>query len=150
MINANLGKLDKKMNTVKLSFEAVLDLNVETWGLAALSQIGEMYNFFFTTIEKTPPPRFFDYEQQEIIKSRMIEQAAPLRLKAIESYKQCLKKSLKLQWFNKWTDLAERQVAKIAPEEFRYNIEERGAPVYLHTPKVQRGLILELPEPEVP
>ena len=46
-----------------------------------------MFYFFFTTLEKTPPPRIFDYEMQEFFRAAMIQQADPLRRKAIDAYK---------------------------------------------------------------
>ena len=125
-----------------------MSLNVESWGLAALSQIGQMFYFFFTTLEKTPPPRIFDYEMQEFFRAAMIQQADPLRRKAIEAYKTCLDKSLKVQWFNEWTDLAEQQIAKINPEEYRYSVEERGSPFNFHQQKLRRSLVTSLPEEE--
>ena len=148
MVQKNVQKLNKKMAKVKKSYEEVLSLNVESWGLAALSQIGQMFYFFFTTLEKTPPPRIFDYEMQEYFRSAMILQADPLRRKAIEAYKTCLDKSLKVQWFNEWTDLAEKQIAKINPEEYRYSVEERATPFNFHNTKLRRSLITSLPEEE--
>ena len=148
MVQKNLQKLNKKMVQVKKSYEEVLSLNVESWGLAALAQIGEMFYFFFTTLEKTPPPRIFDYEMQEYFRASMIQQADPLRLKAIEAYKTCLDKSLKVQWFNEWTDLAEQQIAKINPEAYRYSVEERATPYNFHQTTLRRGLVTSLPEEE--
>ena len=146
MVKKNLAKLSKEMNKVKASFEKVIRLNVESWGLASSTQIGEMFYFYFTTLEKTPPPRIFDYETQEMFRSNFIQMADPLRKKAIIAYKTCLKKALELQWFNEWSDKAEQQIAKIAPEEYRYSIEERGTPIYFHKPGIERGLVTELPE----
>ena len=125
-----------------------MGLNVESWGLAALSQIGQMYYFFFTALEETPPPPSFDYETKEFFRSTMIQQANPLRLKAIEAYKLCLDKSRELQWFNEWSDLAEQQIAKINPEEFSYSIEERGQPSQFHQTRIFKALIPELPSEE--
>ena len=148
MVQKNVQNLDKQMAGVKKSYEEVLSLNVESWGLAALAQIGQMYYFTFTTLEKTPPPRIFDYEMQEYFRAAMIQQADPLRRKAIEAYKICLDKSLKVQWFNEWTDLAEQQIAKINPEEYTYSVEERGVPSVFHKTALRRALITSLPEQE--
>ena len=148
MVSKNINKLNKKMTQVKKDYEEVLSLNVESWGLAALSQIGQMYYFFFTTLEKAPPPSIFDYETQAFYRSAMIQKANPLRLKAINAYKSCLDRSLKVQWFNEWTDLAEKQIAKINPEEYRYSVEERGTPFNFHRTTLRRALVTSLPEEE--
>ena len=146
----NMKKLDQEMSRVKVSFEKVIGLNVSSWGLASMAQIGEMFYFYFTSIEKLgdKPPKIFNYEMAEFFRSSMIQLANPLRLKAVGAYKNCLKKALEIQWFNEWTDKAEKQVAKIAPEEYRYSIEERGKPVYFHQGAIRRGLVTELPEEE--
>ena len=116
MVGKNLNKLNKKMTQIKKNYEEVLSLNVESWGLAALSQIGQMFYFFFTTIEKTPPPRIFDYEMQEYFRAAMIQKADPLRRKAIEAYKTCLDRSLKVQWFNEWTDSLSNRSQRSTPK----------------------------------
>jgi hypothetical protein len=83
---------------------------------------------------------------QEFFRSNMIQMANPLRLKAIGAYKICLEKALEIQWFNEWSDKAEQQLAKIAPEEYRYSIEERARPIYFHQQRIRRGLVTQLPE----
>ena len=78
----------------------------------------------------------------------MIQKADPQRRFAIEAYKTCLDKSLKVQWFNEWTDLAEQQIAKINPEEYSYSVEERGQPTVFHQTLLRKPLITSLPEQE--
>ena len=147
-VKNNVNKLLTKISSIKSEYEAVMSLNVESWGLAALSQIGEVYYFAFTTLEKSPPPRKFDYETKEMFKGAMVQMADPLRQKAVMAYQACLSKALKLQWFNKWTESAELRLAKIDPSAFHYSIEERSPPVHFHNPRVQRGLVTTLPDEE--
>ena len=147
-ISENLVSLLKDIERVKQSFEAVLAMNVVSWGLAALSQTGQMYYFAFTTLEQTTPPSIFDDETKEFFRNSMIEKADPLRVKAVEAYKVCLDKARELQWFNEWSDLAEQQLAKIDPAAFHYSVEERAKPVHFHTAAIRRELILTLPEAE--
>ena len=104
-----------------------------------------MYNFAFKTLEQTTPPAIFDFETQEFFRNSMIEKADPLRIKAVDSYKICLDKARELQWFNEWSDLAERRLAEIDPAAFRYSIEERAKPTHFHTNAIRKDLILELP-----
>ena len=148
-LKKNITKLIKELNRVKSNFEKILPLNVSDWGLAALTQIGEMYNFTASNLENAPAPSIFDEETKEFFRNKTIEQSAPFRQLAIQSYQECLKQSLKIQWFNKWSDLAEKQVAKLDPSRFRYNIEERGKPTHFHNNRIQRQLVLTLPEDEV-
>lgn len=146
LVSKNITRLSAELMKIKQSYERVLSLNVESWGLAALAQIGQMFYFFFTTIEKSPPPRSFDYEMQEFFRGAMIQKADPLRVKAVESYNLCLEKALTVQWFNEWSDLAEKQLARINPETFRYSIEERAKPTYFHRAPIRRPIITALPE----
>jgi tetratricopeptide (TPR) repeat protein len=148
MVRNNIKNLATSIKKIRKNYENVVGLNVESWGLAALSQIGQMYYFFFIALEEAPPPPSFDYETKELFRSTMIQQANPLRLKAIEAYKLCLDKSRELQWFNEWSDLAEQQIAKINPAEFSYSIEERGQPSHFHQTRIFKALVRELPSEE--
>ena len=148
MVKKNIVTLQKRIEKIRKSYEEVVGLNVESWGLAALSQIGQMYYFLFTALEDTPPPPSFNYEAKEFFRITMAQTANPIRLLAIQAYKYCLDKSRELQWFNKWSDLAEQQIAKINPQEFSYSIEERGEPSHFHQSKIFKALVRELPSEE--
>lgn len=147
-IQKNGQELLKEMDRLKIRYEEVILMNVEEWSLAALTQIGEMFNFAFTTLEQTTPPKIFDLETADIFRQKMEEQAEPFRQLAIQAYKICLEKAREVQWFNEWTDLSEQQISKINPEAYRYSIEERAQPSYLHNNPLRLKLVTELPVEE--
>ena len=109
-----------------------------------------MYDFLFTTLENSPvPPAFLsDYEIEAEYRANMVQQADPFRRLAVKSYEICLQKARSIGWFNKWTDLAEQQLARINPENFNYSVEERARPTEFNSRPILRGLITELPSEE--
>lgn len=147
-IQTNIVALLKEMERIKKRYEMVIGMNVEEWSLAALTQIGEMFNFGFTTLEQTTPPKIFDIDTADFFRQSMEEKAEPFRQKAIQAYKVCLEKAREVQWFNEWTDLSEQQIAKINPEAYRYSIEERAQASYLHNNTLRLKLVTELPAEE--
>jgi len=147
-IQTNISALLKEMDRIKKRYERVIGMNVEEWALAALTQIGEMYNFGFTTLEQTTPPKIFDFETADFFRQSMEEKAEPFRQLAIQAYKICLEKAREVQWFNEWTDKSEQQIAKINPEAYRYSIEERAQPTSLHNNPLRLKLVTELPAEE--
>jgi tetratricopeptide (TPR) repeat protein len=144
----NIKELDSTITKIKAGFEEVLALNVQNWGLASLARIGEMYEYAFLKIEQFPPPVAFDFDTQEMFKSNMIQKASPIREKAVESYNVCLKKALELQWFNEWTDLAEKRIAKISPENYHYSSEIRSQPNHFYQKPLGQKIMLPNPEDE--
>ena len=142
-----VGLLTKEIEKVKQGFEEALAMNVETWGLAALSQMGELYTFAFNTLAQTPPPAIFDAETRDFFRTSMTEKAEPLRLKAVESYKTCLDKARELDWFDEWAELSARRLVEPAPTSPPRG-EERAATPASPPSKIiiRRGLILALPE----
>jgi hypothetical protein len=140
---ASFGKEVEKLGK---EFTQIIDLNVSHWGLAALSSIGDMYYYAFTTLENTPPPSFFDEETKEFFRNTLIENAVGLKNQAIASYNLCLNKSLQVQWFNQWTDQAEKKLAEIQPENFTYSYEEKGTPVFFGSTEIKQPLVLKIEE----
>ncbi len=138
----NIKELDASISKIKSGFEEVLLFNVQNWALAALARIGDMYEYAFKRIEQVPPPSAFDFDTQEMFKSNMIQKASPLRDKAIDSYSICLKKALELQWFNEWTNLAEKKIAKLSPENYHYSSEVRSQPNHFYKKPIGMKVIL--------
>jgi hypothetical protein len=59
-----------------------------------------------------------------------------------------LKKALELQWFNEWTDLAEKRIAKISPENYHYSSEIRSQPNHFYQKPLGQKIMLPNPEDE--
>ena len=49
-----------------------------------------------------------------------------------------------MRWFNEWSDLAERQLARLNPQEYRYNAEVRARPTNFGGKTVRGGLVTQV------
>ena len=143
-----VATLNRKLEAVKQIYEEIVGLNTQNWSLAALTQIGRMYDFFFRKMEEAPVPQSFPYDIQELIRVAYLEKSRPLREKAIETYRLCLQKAQQVQWFNSWTRIAEERLGQISPESFRDTPEVRSAPDQMNQSQIAKGLIVTLEERE--
>lgn len=155
----DVGRFVKAMGTIiakktKLIAEArdiyveVIQFQSANWAIAALARIGQMFQGLAEDVYGAPAPRIFNEEQVEIFKGQMAEKAAVLEDKAIEAYVRCLKKTQELNWFNEWSDIVERQLAKLKPGEYRYPDEIRSTPTFFDNSDISRGFIATLPTEE--
>ncbi|MFN3201888.1 MAG: tetratricopeptide repeat protein [Bradymonadia bacterium] len=152
----NVGRFVKAMGAIiakktKLIAEArdiyveVIQFKSANWAIAALARIGQMFQGLAEDVYNAPAPRVFNEEQVEIFKGQMAEKGSVLESKAVEAYIRTLKKAQELNWFNEWSDLVERQLAKLKPGEYRYPDEVRSAPTFFDDSAISRGFIAELP-----
>ena len=58
----------------------------------------------------------------------MANLSEPQRKFAVTSFRLCLDKAKELRWFNEWSDLADRALANLDPDNYRYSDEVRIAP----------------------
>jgi tetratricopeptide (TPR) repeat protein len=126
----------------------VIEFKSPNWAIAALARIGEIFENLSDEIYNLPPPKNFDEEQVEAFKTAMAERAEVPRSKAKEAFELCLAKARELRWFNQWSDVAERRLADLMPEKYRYNAEVRAKPDHFGPDIVGQRFIGKLEEPE--
>jgi TolA-binding protein len=131
-------------------FEEVIKYGSPTWAIAGLARIGQIYEELYNEIYNVPAPKSFDEEQTEIFKGAMTDRSEPQRLKARDAFETCLREASRLKWFNKWSDLAERRLADLMPEKYRYNAEKRATPTNFGPDVVGKSFIAKLDEPVAP
>jgi hypothetical protein len=68
--------------------------------------------------------------------------------KAIEAYVTCVKKAQELRWFNEWSDLSARELARLNHKEYRYDGEVRSKPDHFGTTVFRQPFIATLPTQE--
>ena len=112
-------------------YTEVIGLGSPKWAIAALARIGEMYQQLSNDIYNYPAPKSFDEEQAEFFKGDMADRSDIQRTKAIDAYQVCLTKAREFRWFNRWSNLAERQLAELDPSNFRYNAEMLASPTHV-------------------
>jgi tetratricopeptide (TPR) repeat protein len=150
-INNMIKKITAKTAIVveaKRIYDEVILFLAPNWAIAALTRNGQMFQQLANDIYEVPAPRSFNEEQVEIFKGAMAERAATPEGKAVESYVIVIKKAQELRWFNQWSDLAERQLARLNPREYRYNAEMRARPDNFGGEAVRRGVVTTLRQQE--
>lgn len=134
--------------SARVVFLEVIELKSANWAIAALARIGQIFENLSDEIYNLPAPKTFDDDQVEAFKGAMTERAEVPRAKAKEAYELCLGKARELRWFNQWSDVAERRLADLMPEKYRYNAELRARPDHFGPDIVGQRFIGKLDEPE--
>lgn len=127
-------------------YEEVIKYQSANWAIAALTRVGQMYQDLANEIYNLPAPASFNEEQVEIFKGDMAQRASIVEQKAVSAYILAIKKAQELQWFNDYSDLAEKQLAKLNPREYRYPSEIRTKPNHFDQGFIGQGFIAELPK----
>jgi tetratricopeptide (TPR) repeat protein len=129
-------------------FLEVIEFKSPNWAIAALARIGQMFQQLANDIYDAPAPKSFNEDQVEAYKTKMAEYGKVPEDKAVEAYVLCLKKAQELRWFNDYSDLAEKQLAKLNPREYRYASERRARPTFFGDQWVRQTYISKLPSAE--
>lgn len=125
-------------------YNEVIMFQSPNWSIAGLTRIGQMYQALANDIFDAPAPGSFDEDMVEIFKGDMAQRAAVPQDKAVEAYIICVKKAQELRWFNEWSDLSERELARIRPQEYRYNAEIRAQADHFGGTTLRPDLVTEL------
>ncbi len=139
------SELAAKARTIYLE---VIEFKSPNWAIGALARIGQMFQQLANDIYDAPAPKSFTEDQVEAYKGAMAERAQVPEQKAVEAYVLCLKKAQELRWFNDYSDLAEKQLAKLKPREYRYASERRARPTHFGVSNVRQQFISSLPTAE--
>jgi tetratricopeptide (TPR) repeat protein len=126
----------------------VIQFRSPNWAIAALARIGQMYQALGNDVYNYPAPSSFDEEMTEAFKGQMSDMSDIQINKAVEAYVLCIQKAQELRWFNQWSDLAEKELARLRPAEYRYNAEQRARPTHFGPPAVAQSVITRLPTQE--
>lgn len=127
----------------------VIQFQSPNWAIAALARIGQMYQALGNDVYNYPAPSSFDEEMTEAFKGQMSDMSDIQINKAVEAYVLCIQKAQELRWFNQWSDLAEKELARLRPAEYRYNAERRARPTFFGPAAVAQSVITQLPSEEV-
>ncbi|MBA2661692.1 MAG: tetratricopeptide repeat protein [Bradymonadaceae bacterium] len=109
-------------------YEQVILFGRPDWAIAALYRIGTQFQNFADTIRKSPPPSRLTYDQQEIYRGILEDQASMIEQRAVVAYSQALQAARQSNWFNRYSRDAEVRLAALRPREFRKPSEMRAQP----------------------
>src|SRR5690554_3552147 len=125
-------------------FEEVILFKRPDWAIAALYRIGAQYQDFANTVRDTPIPRRLTYDQKEIFRGLLEDQASKVEEQAVDAYSKALEVALSESWFNEYSRQAEVQLARLRPREYRSPSELRAEPENLAPGFMRAGFIDKL------
>ena len=128
---------DKQKNAADLmkSYEAVRDIKGggAAWAVAAAARVGQTsQNFsdglFTAEIPKDVRTGQFAEDAVDAYCDALTTKAAPLEDLSVGAFGFCLQLSTKLNWFNDWSRLCEKELGQIRPADFPTATEFHGEP----------------------
>ncbi len=134
-LKKKLDKKVKKSKEVQKIYEQVILFGRPDWAIAALYRIGTSYENFANSLRQSPCPRKLTYDQCEIYKGLLEDNATQIETNAVTFYEKSLEAARQANWFNKYTKLSETRLAKIKPRQYRKPSELRAEPNH-----VQKGV----------
>lgn len=138
-------QITKKMEIAQKAhkiFEEVLFFHRPDWTIAALYRIGSQYQNFAETVRHSPIPKRLTYDQKEIYRGLLEDQASQRDDQAVDAYQRALEVALNESWFNEYSKRAEVELAKLRPREYRTPSELRAEPDNLN-PGFMRAAFIE-------
>lgn len=124
-------KLQAKMKVAdeaKKIFESVILFGRPDWAIAALYRIGAGFQDFAENIRHSPPPKRLSYDQKEIYRGILEDQASQIENLAVDAYKRALDIARDKSWFNQYSKKAEIALSQLRPKEYRRPSELRAEP----------------------
>lgn len=109
-------------------YRDVVKFGRPSWSIAGFYRLGYVKQSFAKEIREAPVPPGLDYEQEELYKGALEEQATGIEEQSVADYKQCLDLALKASWFNEYSKQCEVRLAGLRPREFRKPSELRAEP----------------------
>jgi cellulose synthase operon protein C len=130
-------------------FEEVILFGRPDWAIAALYRIGTQFENFANTIRKSPPPRRLTFDQQEIYRGILEDQAVMIEARAVNAYAQALQAARTASWFNDYSRDAEVRLAQLRPREYRSPSELRATPRYFSEGFMRAGFLKTIEEKDM-
>ncbi len=130
-LKKRLQKKFKVAEEAQKIFEQVIGYARPDWAIAALYRIGAGFQDFAENIRSSPPPPRLTYDQKEIYRGILEDQAVIIEEKAVDAYKRALDVAKEYSWFNDYSKKAEIQLAQLRPKEYRKPSELRAEPDHL-------------------
>jgi TolA-binding protein len=109
----------------------VLELTDNAASIAAVARLGQIAQNFADSLFTAEIPKNlrtgpFAEDKVEAYCDTLTEKAEPLADRAVAAFGTCLAKSTELGWFSEWSQLCERELGQIKPEEFPTASERRS------------------------
>ncbi|MFT7621048.1 MAG: tetratricopeptide (TPR) repeat protein, partial [Myxococcota bacterium] len=125
-------RLGKKINLIAEAtkrMQEVAAFGRPQWEIAAFNRIGQAYQNLADAIENAPLPKRMDEEARYMLQEEFQKKANAVRAKAIEAYRICLDRAIKNEWFNEFSENAEKNLAKL-DLQYKFTREIRPTPTF--------------------
>lgn len=119
------------------------------WAIAAAARVGQVAQSFSDTLFTAEIPRNvrtgqFADEAVDAYCDALTTAAAPLEESSIGAFSTCLEESTKRNWFNEWSQLCEKELGQIRPQDFPSTAEMYSSPDNVAAVLDTQGPVLEL------
>lgn len=123
------------LGVAQKEYEAISELQVPQWDIAAATRIGDMYLSLVNEFRDAPvPPVLADDEELVSIYYQGLDEASkPWIEKAKNAYEFCLITATKVRWFNEFMTSCEEELFKLDPRAYPRAAELRGSDVYAYS-----------------
>jgi tetratricopeptide (TPR) repeat protein len=130
-----MGAKAKALEEAQKSYEAISELKVPQWDIAAATRVGDMYLSFVDDFRDAPVPPVLegDDELVDIYYQGLDEASKPWVQKAKDAYEFCLITATKVRWFNEYMTRCEEELFKLDPRTYPRAMELRGSDTYTHS-----------------
>jgi hypothetical protein len=123
-------KIGKAVEAKKV-YEKVILFKRPDWAIASLYRIGSNMEELANTIRDSKCPKRLNYDQCEIYKGILEDNAKKIEDDAVSFYIKSLETSRSANWFNQYTKLSEVRLARLRPKEYRKPSELRAEPNHI-------------------
>jgi len=119
------------------------------WAIASAARIGQIYQNFgdgLYTAEIPKNVRTGPYAEDAVDAycDALTTAAEPLENKSVEAFSFCLTNTTKLNWFNEWSKLCEKELGQIRPQDFPTAAETHSSPNMVAPITDTQGIIAEI------
>jgi hypothetical protein len=106
------------------------NINAAQWAIASAARMGQTLQNFSDALFTAEIPKDVQAYQDAVDAycDELTNRADPLEKKSIEAFSFCLDSSNKLNWYNEWSQLCEKELAQIRPQDFPAAGEIRAQP----------------------
>ena len=145
--------LQRKGNLSESTTEAYQELvefeRAPQWSIAAAARIGQVSQNFSDALFTAEIPRDVREGEHSAEATRaycdtLTTEAQPLEDLSVDAFGYCLQQSTQLNWFNEWSELCERELGQIRPQDFPTASELHAAPEGVASITHVQDAVLEL------
>jgi tetratricopeptide (TPR) repeat protein len=107
---------NKKINLIEKAtkqMQEVAQFKRPHWEIAAFNRIGQAFQNLADAIENAPIPRRLNEEAKYMLQEDFRNKANIVRAKAVHYYRLCLETAKTKQWFNEYSENAEKNLAAL-------------------------------------